>query len=99
MAFRSDDSNLVSGDTNGSGDIFLRDTHTGKTTRLSVDSSGTQANNWSEFPSISADGHYVAFDSEASNLVSADTNGTLDVFIVPAIHIFTNWIYLPLVIR
>jgi len=99
VAFRSDDSNLVSGDTNGSGDIFLRDTHTGKTTRLSVDSSGTQANNWSEFPSISADGHYVAFDSEASNLVSADTNGTLDVFIVPAIHIFTNWIYLPLVIR
>src|SRR5919202_877797 len=51
------------------------------TRRVSVDTNGTQGNSNSSSPSISADGRYVAFDSEASNLVSGDTNGTGDIFV------------------
>ncbi len=51
------------------------------TERVSVDSAGVQGNSGSGVPSISADGHYVAFTSYASNLVSGDTNGQLDVFV------------------
>src|SRR5512133_439302 len=53
----------------------------GDTTRISVDGSGIQANNPSEYPSISADGRYVVFQSSANNLVPGDTNGTLDIFV------------------
>jgi Tol biopolymer transport system component len=84
VAFRSHASNLVSGDTNGTGDVFVHDRQTGQTTRVSVASDGTQGNGLSSYnssPSISADGRYVAFNSEASNLVSGDTNGTTDVFL------------------
>jgi len=42
----------------------------GETFRVSVDSAGNQGNDWSEQPSISADGRYVAFVSDANNLVS-----------------------------
>ncbi|HWP32099.1 MAG TPA: hypothetical protein VNK96_10315 [Fimbriimonadales bacterium] len=81
VAFTSDASNLVSGDTNGTDDVFVHDRQTGKTTRVSVSSSGAQGNSWSEDSSISADGRYIAFESEASNLVSGDSNGYLDVFV------------------
>ena len=81
VAFLSSSDNLVSGDTNYTNDIFLRDTQTSTTTRISVDSSGTQANEISSSPSISADGRYVAFTSNASNLVGGDTNGTQDIFL------------------
>ncbi|MGC1376745.1 MAG: peptidoglycan DD-metalloendopeptidase family protein [Anaerolineales bacterium] len=81
VAFASAASNLVSGDTNGKEDIFVRDTQTNNTTRVSVDSSGVQENNWAQIPSISADGRYVAFESIASNLVSGDTVGSWDVFV------------------
>ncbi len=81
VAFRSDATNLVPGDTNGKTDIFLHDRQTHTTTRVSVASDGTQANDDTHAMSISADGQLVAFDSYASNLVSDDTNGTLDVFV------------------
>jgi Tol biopolymer transport system component len=81
VAFRSWASNLVSGDTNNLPDIFVRDRQTGQTTRVSVASDGTQANNFSFEPSISADGRYVAFMSWANNLVSGDTNGDWDIFV------------------
>jgi Tol biopolymer transport system component len=81
VAFYSKASNLVSGDTNGSLDIFVYDTVSNTTRRVSVDSNGTQGNGSSSSPSISADGRYVAFDSYASNLVSGDTNGTGDIFV------------------
>jgi Tol biopolymer transport system component len=81
VAFISTASNLVSGDTNGTFDIFERDTQTGTTIRVSVDSSGAQANGWSEYPCISADGRYAAFQSTANNLVSGDTNGVDDIFV------------------
>jgi len=81
VAFWSKADNLVSGDTNLYDDIFLRDTHTGITTLVSVDSNGTQENEDSYSPSISADGRYVTFVSYASNLVSGDTNGREDIFL------------------
>ena len=81
VAFASDASNLVSGDTNGKGDIFVRDRQTGATERVSVDSAGNQADGGSDAPAISGDGRFVAFVSDASNLVSGDTNGQSDVFV------------------
>jgi LPXTG-site transpeptidase (sortase) family protein len=80
VAFLSYASNLVAGDTNGRGDIFVHDRSTGNTTRVSVDSSGVQSGSYSYSPSISADGRYVTFFTDASNLVAGDTNGTYDVF-------------------
>ena len=81
VVFQSDASNLVSGDTNHVEDVFVHDRKTGRTTRLSVDSHGHQANGGSWFPAISADGRYVAFQSLASNLVRGDTNRLSDVFV------------------
>jgi len=81
VAFVSNATNLVAGDVNETGDIFVHDRQSGETTRVSVASDGTQANDWSEYPTISADGRYVAFGSSASNLVVGDTNLLNDVFI------------------
>jgi len=81
VAFFSHASNLVPGDTNGKADVFVHDRVTGQTTRVSVASDGTEGNGYSWFPSISADGRYVAFESIASNLVPGDTNGVSDVFV------------------
>ncbi len=82
VVFESNASNLVSGDTNGATDVFVRDLLTGKTTLVSVNQAGTASGNGtSQHPSISANGRYVAFDSSASNLVSGDTNGATDVFV------------------
>jgi Tol biopolymer transport system component len=81
VAFVSFASNLVHGDTNNTGDIFLRDLAAGTTTRVSVDSFGAEADDQSFDPAISADGRFVAFDSLADNLVAGDTQGQLDVFV------------------
>jgi Tol biopolymer transport system component len=81
VAFESWANNLVTGDTNGYGDIFVHDTQTGETTRVSLDSSGGEANNNNFDPSISSDGRYVAFESLANNLVTGDTNGHSDIFV------------------
>jgi Tol biopolymer transport system component len=81
IAFDSNASNLVSGDTNNTGDIFVHDRQTGATTRVSIGPGGTQANRGSLAPSISADGRYVAFHSSATNLVSGVTNGTTHIFV------------------
>ncbi|MDT7943806.1 MAG: hypothetical protein RQ985_04565, partial [Dehalococcoidia bacterium] len=84
VAFESFASNLVPGDTNGKRDVFVHDRLTGQTARVSVASDGTQGNGDSIYPSISADGRYVAFVSGASNLVPGDANGNIDVFIAAA---------------
>ena len=81
IAFQSDARNLVTNDNNFRTDIFVHDTATGTTSRVSVDSNGVEANNSSREPAISADGRYVAFFSYASNLVTGDTNGSPDVFV------------------
>jgi hypothetical protein len=81
VAFQSQASNLVTGDTNGVTDVFLHDRFTAATTRVSVASSGAQGNGTSAQPAISEDGRYVAFTSSATNLVAGDTNGVTDVFV------------------
>ncbi|MBI4769591.1 MAG: hypothetical protein HY784_04045 [Chloroflexi bacterium] len=81
VAFRSSASNLVAGDSNGLPDIFVHDRETGETTRVSVASDGTQGNGIADLPVISASGRYVAFRSEASNLVPGDTNRWSDIFV------------------
>ncbi len=81
VAFRSYATNLVTGDDNGAWDIFVHDRLSGATSRVSVDSAGVQGNYDSQSLSISADGRYVAFSSEATNLVPGDTNGKRDVFV------------------
>lgn len=81
IVFMSSASNLVSGDTNGANDIFVRDTVSGTTTRVSVSSSGVQADSSSIDPRISYDGQYVVFESAADNLVSGVTPGTLHAYI------------------
>jgi Tol biopolymer transport system component len=81
VVFTSTASNLVSGDTNGRNDVFVRDRHTGITERVSLDSNGIEGNDNSSGGPVSADGRYVAFQSPATNLVPGDTNGSFDVFI------------------
>ena len=81
VAFWSDASNLVGGDTNGVEDVFVRDRQTGTTELVSVATGGTQGNARSRYPSISSDGRFVVFWSDASNLVAGDTNGSADVFV------------------
>lgn len=81
VVFESRATNLVAGDTNGYQDIFVRDTTTNVTERVSVSSAGVEANGSSWNASISSDGRYVAFESLASNLVAGDTNSVRDVFV------------------
>ena len=81
VAFDSDATGLVASDTNGKFDIFVHDLQTGTTVRVSVASGGGEGNGHSYSPSISGDGRYVAFYSEANNLVASDTNGSTDVFL------------------
>ena len=81
VAFASDASNLVRGDTNGTADLFVHDRVTGKTTRVSVSSRGGQANGESAGATVSASGRFIAFTSDATNLVAGDTNRATDVFL------------------
>ncbi|MBN1343638.1 MAG: chitobiase/beta-hexosaminidase C-terminal domain-containing protein [Phycisphaerae bacterium] len=81
VSFESRATNLIAGDTNGEGDAFVRDLQTGQTTRVSVNSAGVAGNGASYATAISADGRFVAFQSEADNLVSGDTNEASDIFL------------------
>lgn len=81
VAFYSDATNLVDGDTNGRRDIFIRIRDAATTERISLGDGGEQGNGDSLYPSISADGRFVAFQSQASNLVAGDTNNASDIFI------------------
>ncbi len=81
VAFESLATNLVLGDTNAMWDVFVRDRQLGTTERVSIATSGAQADDLSVNPSISADGRYVAFMSRATNLVPNDTGGYYDVFL------------------
>lgn len=81
VAFTSGADNLVLDDTNGVSDVFVYDHTTGDMTRVSVDSEGNQGNMRSTSPSISADGRFVSFMSEASNLIPDDTNSDYDIFV------------------
>jgi len=81
VAFSSSASNLVPGDTNNSHDVFVLDRQTRAVERVSVSTTRIEGNSLSNRPSISADGQFVSFYSNASNLVSGDTNDKSDVFV------------------
>lgn len=82
VAYMSDADNLVAGDTNAAGDIFVYDRVNGTTVRVSVSSDGAQQDNWTDMPPIiSANGRFIAFESLATNLVPGDTNNGYDVFV------------------
>jgi Tol biopolymer transport system component len=82
VAFASEASGLVPGDTNGAVDVFMRDRTAGTTVRVSAGPAGAPAAGHSSSPAISADGRIVAFVSTAANLVADDANGTdPDVFV------------------
>jgi Tol biopolymer transport system component len=80
VAFHCNDP-FVADDTNGVSDVFVRDMQAGTIVRASLGASGVQGNGASGNASMSADGRYVAFLSQATNLVPGDTNGVLDVFV------------------
>ncbi|MBK7643850.1 MAG: PD40 domain-containing protein [Planctomycetes bacterium] len=81
VVFASDAANLVSGDTNGAGDIFVKDMNEGGVVCVSRNAAGGPAQGESYAASISGAGARVAFASEAADLVVGDTNGQPDVFV------------------
>lgn len=82
VAFLSYATNLVPGPPPPvPGHIFVRDLVDGSTRVVSVDSEGGWADGHSERPSVSGDGRYVAYDSEADDIVPGDDNGVSDVFV------------------
>jgi Tol biopolymer transport system component len=81
VAFYSEAGNLVPGDTNNAGDIFVHDRQVGATERVSVNSLGVEGIKSVGESHISADGNCVAFESERGNLVPGDSNLTRDIFV------------------
>lgn len=81
VAFMSGASDLVGGDTNNQPDIFLRDTQSGTTTRVSVNASGAQTPGSSGWPAMSHDARFIAFQSGDGNLIPGDGNNSRDIFV------------------
>lgn len=81
IAFQSTATNLIAGDTNAAADIFVRDTSSGTTTRVSLTNTGLEGTGASTQAAISDDGRYVAFISVAANLITGDTDGFADLFV------------------
>jgi Tol biopolymer transport system component len=81
VVFVSSASNLVPNDTNGSGDVFIRDRVLGTTRRVDVGPGNEQADRSAYGAAVSSDGRYVSFISGAMNLVPGDDNEALDVFV------------------
>jgi Tol biopolymer transport system component len=81
VVFESGFDNLVPNDTNGTGDVFWKDTFTGEVRLVSAAADGTIGDLESRRPRIARNGRYVSFTSQASNLVPGDVPGTLDVFL------------------
>ena len=81
VAFQSVANNLTASDINLRQDIYVRDIATGTTERVSNSSGLIQGNEDSIEPAISHNGRYVAFESDATNLVTNDNNNVRDVFL------------------
>jgi Tol biopolymer transport system component len=81
VAFQSYARDLGPDDVNGEGHIYVRDRTTGTTERVSVSSGGAAGNESSHLPSLSSDGRFIAFSSDADNLVPNDKNGVEDIFV------------------
>ncbi len=85
VSFTSTAGNLVRGDHNRVADVFVHDNLTGQTRLVSTSARGRQQNAsvaapFTQVSSLSADGHYIVFDSDATNLIRGDHNGHTDVF-------------------
>ena len=81
VVLQSDSSNLVPGDTNGHADVFVRDLLANTTTLVSTAAGGGASDGSSIDARISADGHFVVFQSDATDLVPDDTNSAPDIFV------------------
>ncbi|WP_372790525.1 TolB family protein, partial [Paraconexibacter sp.] len=86
VSFESLARDLVSGDTNGVADVFVRNIAVGRTALVSVSSSNRQQNRsvgkgFRMQSDVSADGRYVVFDSDATNLTTRDRNASTDIFL------------------
>lgn len=81
IAFESPAGNLVSNDTNGQSDVFLRDILTGITTLVSVNTNGTVGAGRSFNPILTPDGGSVVFQSQAEDLAHVDANRAIDLFV------------------
>lgn len=81
IAFTSLATNITTGDTNAASDVFVRNVSAGTTSLVSVSTAGAQGNKVSFQPRISANGSYIAFSSDATNLSASDTNSCTDVFV------------------
>ena len=81
VSFWSAATNFVVGDTNVSNDVFVYDRTTNTIERVSIDNNGNEGDDSSLASSISSDGRYIAFESDATNLVVGDTNAKRDVFV------------------
>jgi len=81
VAFTSDATNLIPGNSTSGTQVFVRDRETGLIEIVSVDAAGVEGDGFSDSPSISADGRFVAFESTSTNLAVGDTNGVSDVFV------------------
>jgi hypothetical protein len=82
VVFESPSTNLVSGDTEGARDIFLRDRNLGTTIAVTHRLATTHGNNASSYTGLSSDGTMAIFSSSASDLVVGDTNGAEDIFVI-----------------
>jgi Tol biopolymer transport system component len=80
VAFRSTSPSLVTGDTNGRSDVFVRNLATGAIRRVSLTFGGNQIPAGGDLPAISADGRFVAFRT-TQNLVGADTDDNEDIYV------------------
>ncbi|NSW54224.1 MAG: hypothetical protein HPY85_17110 [Anaerolineae bacterium] len=81
VGFSTNATDIIPGDNNGKGDVFVIDRNTGTVVLASKTNDGTQGNGNSQFMAISPDGNYVMFHTDANNLVAGDTNDEKDIFI------------------
>jgi len=75
VVFATSSPGIVAGDGNGVTDVFLHDTTTGIVTLVSRNAAGGSANNYSSNPALSANGKFISFDSQATDLAGATTAG------------------------
>jgi Tol biopolymer transport system component len=82
VLFTSYASNLVTGDSNGQGDVFLRDRELGTTKRVSVSTVDEEGTGASFGADMTPNGRFIVFTSDSSNLVPGDSNGLRDAFVL-----------------
>ncbi|MCB8921543.1 MAG: PD40 domain-containing protein [Ardenticatenaceae bacterium] len=81
VAFASDATNLTADPPSGLRQIFVKDLVSGAVTLASAAADGAAANNHADYPTLDATGRYVAFESQATNLVTGTVNSWMDVFV------------------